>query len=716
MRAAALRGVTPGGHSFGWAPGPLDLPDSRLASPAVSRGTLPSSYDLRTYNKVSPVKDQDPYGTCWTFATFGSMESGLLPGSLWDLSEDNMALTSGFDYDPYNGGGNETMSAACLARGGPVSEADDPYGDHVATPNLAPRLRLLDMSYVCSDSADPKNDAADQAAIKNGLMSLGALYTNMNWATGAYTAATDAFYGGGSYYSQANEGHAVTIVGWDDTIPAINFANALYGTPPGPGAWLIKNSWGTGWGQQGYFWLSYYDYWAGRTAVFFQAGDVGSWTGIYQYDPLGWVNMLGYSSSTPTTAWGANDFTATSSDQVMAVGFYALLAGTSYEVYTASIHNGARTLCASGTAVAAGYHVVNLNPRLSVTAGQPFSVIVKLTTPGYDYPMPVECAETGYSSGATSSAGQSFMSPDGSTWADVGAPGRLPWPANVCIKAFSRPTTADTTPPTTTASGAPTGWVNSPVTLTFSATDGSGWGVLYTEAGVDGSAPHQCSSITVQGDGAHTISYCSVDKAGNVEAANTATVDIDTTAPSTTSTTSPGPTATGWNRTPVTVSLASSDTLSGVGQVRYSLAGVSTWTPYSAPFQVTAQGVSTYQYGAVDAVGNVEAPKTFSVQIDSQAPRTTAYAAKAKHRKSVALAYCVTDPSPGCGQATVTLKIFKGNKLKKSLVAGSCTTNVKASYRWRCSLPKGSYTIKVYATDAAGNVQAKVGKAKLKIT
>jgi C1A family cysteine protease len=712
-----LLSTAAGGHLLGLPPDPVLTPSAPGEPGPGDPVGLPAAFDLRTSNWVTSVKDQGAFGTCWTFATFGSTESWLLRNAayLYDFSEDNVALTSGFDYDPYNGGGTHTMSTAYLARRGPVLESDDPYGDGVTPAGLQARVRLRDMDIICNDTASTKSQDADIAAVKSWLYDTGAVYTTMLWSSANYQSATAAYYGGTSLYTPPNSGHAVTIVGWDDTYAASNFASA----PPGDGAWLVKNSWGTSWGEAGYFHLSYYDYWAERLAVGFVAGGVGDYTTTYQYDPLGRVNTYGYSSGpTPTVAWAANDFTAASSDPITMAGFYTPVAGTAYEIYTASTHSGTRTLRASGTATMAGYHTVPLGTSLSVSPGESFSVILKLTSPGYNWPQAMEFVLAGYSSAATSQAGQSFMSPDGTTWTDVGDPGNAT-PRNACIKAFARPSASDSTPPTTSVSGVPGGWSRTPVTATFNADDGAGWGVLFTQARVDSGAYSQCSSVQVTGEGTHTLYYCSSDKAGNMEGNKSATVKIDGTAPSASARISaPGsPSASGWyDCSPVTLNVTGADVAggSGLAELQYRVQGAASWTTYGGPVTVSP-GTTAFDYRAVDVAGNASLPGTISASVDTSAPWTTAFAAAGRTRRAVALKYQVNDASPGCGSATAVIKIYKKAKLTRTLKPVICGTNVKMTYRWRCSLAAGRYIIRVFATDAAGNPQSRVGSARLTV-
>jgi hypothetical protein len=234
----------------------------------------------------------------------------------------------------------------------------------------------------------------------------------------------------------------VTLVGWDDNFSSSNFETA----PPGDGAFLIQNSWGTTFGQSGYFWISYYDTVYATTSAsfaFVPPAPVTNFTRQYSYDPLGQIGTLGYSS---TTAWFANVFTAVGQENLKAVSFYVASNSSPYVVYvytgvTGDPTTGTLAQAFSGTASTAGYHTFSLPSTVAVASGTRFSVVVELTTPGYDYPIPTHYAIAGYSSTATASPGNSYYSSDGTSWTDATAGDST---RSVCVKAFTVTQTAQT--------------------------------------------------------------------------------------------------------------------------------------------------------------------------------------------------------------------------------------------------------------------------------
>jgi len=138
--AAQQQVVGPDGaiYYLGHIPSPLDRSHLKDAlDSGKPREGLPASYDLRDYGQVTSVKNQGSCGSCWAFATYGSLESCLLKnvGETWDLSENHLKNYHGFDIAPC-AGGNQNKSTAYLARwSGPVSEADDPYHDYDDRPS-----------------------------------------------------------------------------------------------------------------------------------------------------------------------------------------------------------------------------------------------------------------------------------------------------------------------------------------------------------------------------------------------------------------------------------------------------------------------------------------------------------------------------------------------------------------------------------------------------
>jgi len=402
------------------------VPAGRLAPQALT-----SSYDLRTLGKVTPVKNQGAYGTCWTFASYGSLESALLTAETRDFSENNMANLHRFD-NGYDDGGNYTMATAYLTRwSGPINESDDPYanGPGHSPSNLPPQKHVQEVLFLAA-----KTNALDNTALKQAVVNSGAIYVSMYSdfdTNNFYNAANHAFY----YNGASNTDHAVAIIGWNDDYPATNFLQ----TPAGNGAFIVKNSWGTNWGDSGYFYCSYYDtkMCSGSSASFNNGAATTNYNSIYQYDPFGKVQSLGYGS---TNAWAANIFTATNSDALHAVGFYTTDIDVDYEI-SVYVNLSQSTNPASGTLQAnqtgsisdCGYHTVALTTPVTLVSGQTFSVVTKLVNSSYTFPLAIEYAYPGYCSGATSSPGQSFSSSSGSSWADL-----TTWDttANACIKAY----------------------------------------------------------------------------------------------------------------------------------------------------------------------------------------------------------------------------------------------------------------------------------------
>jgi C1A family cysteine protease len=390
-------------------------------------GALPARYDLRTRGKVSLVKDQDPYGTCWAFASLGSLESCLLPGENWNFSEDNLVLNSGFDShgNAYDRGGNILMSTAYLVRwGGPVTESDDKYGDGNTPPGLSPRKHVQEVDWIPARGGPLDNDNVKRAVVQYGGVDVAIDWVGFASGSPTYNASTRSYYSLGGAYTN----HEVLVVGWDDNYPATNFALP----PPGNGAFIVKNSWGTSFGDYGYFYVSYYDTMFGRSDIMAAYDDgepIANYSGIYQYDPLGDVNSMGYSSP---TGWFANVFTAQATSSLSAVGFYTLAPGTSYEVH-AGASLGAIVLRTSGTLSYMGYHTVKLPKPVALTRGQPFVVAVKVTSPGIDNPIAVEYPVDGHTSAATAQAGQSYVSADGTGWVDLT---KIQDNGNVCLKAY----------------------------------------------------------------------------------------------------------------------------------------------------------------------------------------------------------------------------------------------------------------------------------------
>ncbi len=274
------------------------------------------------------------------------------------------------------------------------------------------------------------------------------------------------------------------------------------------------------------------------------------------------------------------------------------------------------------------------------------------------------------------------------------------YPGGVSESTKTATVSIDTRPPATT-DNAPSAWQRGPVTVTLSAgSDPSG--IAATTYSLDGGPQRSGTEVIVAGNGLHTITYQSLDNAGNLEAPHSCTVRIDTTPPLVNC-----PQAGKWfNTKKVTVHFLATDKLSGVASVQYRL-GNGPWITGSS-VHIAGNGSHAISYRATDNAGNTTTVASCAVGIERRAP--TLVRALASHGKAdgwVALRFRISAPKPSCGWAKVTEVVITdmtGQPVATLLRFPKLVrTNANVRYRRKWNLGRGSFRFTVYVKDIAGN-------------
>ena len=331
--------------------------------------TIPGKYDMRDYDLLTPVKNQEDEGNCWAFAAIATLESCILKatGEHYDFSEENMKnIASKFskygeiDNDA-NGGGNSYMSIGYLVSWlGPVMDTEDTYSANTLSPVLDAVTHIQNVLWI------KRTSYTDNDGIKEAILKYGAVATSINYNSNYMKDSTYSYY----YYSSTSTNHAVTIVGWDDDYSKSNFKTA----PEGDGAFIVRNSWGSSWGENGYFYVSYYDTSFASLnnpyAIYtFILNDTHRYEKIYQYETI--IAMAQYSRNMTVK----NVFTAESDELICAVSNYFYNNETHWEI---SINvNGELKHSQTGTSTF-GYYTTPLTEYVPVKQGDLFEVIYRI--------------------------------------------------------------------------------------------------------------------------------------------------------------------------------------------------------------------------------------------------------------------------------------------------------------------------------------------------
>jgi len=208
---------------------------------SVSMKDVPAEKNWRLYGAVTPVKDQAVCGSCWSFGSTGTVEGSLFlkTGRLVRLSQQHLMDCSwGFGNNACDGGEEFRSYEYMMKHGGVATEQS--YGQYLGADSFChPETATITAKisgYVNVTSGDL--DALKMAIAQQGPVAVGIDAAHLSFV----------FYSHGVYYEEKcgntpdDLDHAVLAVG--------------YGTQDGQPYWLVKNSWSTHWGNDGYVLMS----------------------------------------------------------------------------------------------------------------------------------------------------------------------------------------------------------------------------------------------------------------------------------------------------------------------------------------------------------------------------------------------------------------------------------------------------------------------------
>ncbi|MBO4902860.1 MAG: hypothetical protein J5518_08720 [Lachnospiraceae bacterium] len=409
---------------------------SSYAAKARLRSTvLPVSYDARDNGAVSSVKNQSGWGACWAFQAASAAESSLLMAGEGEKDLSELQLVE-FAYNgPRGGDGSGSSQPVISDRGDTADDYTTVYGKtkvQLGGNGLTAVLALnrwtgfgeeslhetmrydsaktsqremdeIPNEYAFADTVHLTNGyfipLTDREGVKRAIMEHGSLGIDIYMSRNYDSSYTDASLRTADSccmynYSDTTNNHAVSVVGWDDNYPRESFKDIPVNVsaiangeepvlPENDGAWLVKNSYGTGYGDDGYVWISYENKTfqdkgtTVRTVKVFEFEDADRYDHVYQYD-----------GAVGTKAYVVRHVAAryhTTSDQIEKLEAVGIALKSANVNYTVSVYmnpqktndptSGTLLLSQSGTTKYAGYYTVPLEQQICLVPGSDYTVV-----------------------------------------------------------------------------------------------------------------------------------------------------------------------------------------------------------------------------------------------------------------------------------------------------------------------------------------------------
>ena len=239
---------------------------------------IPNTFNLANEINIK-VEHQGNFGLCWDFASIKSLETYLALNNIgdYDLSEIHLDyIESDLMYGnrTIHQGGNFSNFKRYISESGVVLEKDAPYRDHTEEEysKFNDIKKVVEVTETVEFPTIYKSEDAEyteqeikefRELVKKHIMKNGGLYSVIatpDYGTKYLNTTTNAecYLGDNMDYLQSGrEFHAVTVVGWDDNYSKDNFNEGM--RPKNDGAYIILNSWGKGYGNEGYYYVSYED-------------------------------------------------------------------------------------------------------------------------------------------------------------------------------------------------------------------------------------------------------------------------------------------------------------------------------------------------------------------------------------------------------------------------------------------------------------------------
>ena len=392
-----------------------------------SASVTTSRYSALDDGLITPAKDQYGTNSCWAFSGISLVETSALKEGLGilDLSERHIeysmtrnAFTDGIKNDGLNrqldGGGNPYFSSSYFFRHeGPILESSMPFektNKKISKSALPTDKAVLDISEYTTryynigngcDSEQIKN--IKEKVIKYGSVGVSIFYND------AYLKNSKYYY----YNGTSATNHAVVVVGWDDSIATSNF----YNNPGTKGAWIVKNSWGPTYGDNGYFYVSYGDRRVCTNLSTFSGVTVNTYDNAYNASDT--LSNLSFTINGSIYASARFSKKTTEKEYLDKVSV-EVTTNSNYTVYLSTSNNlnnsGTWISLGSGTATESGVKTVKFSP-IEITGD--YTVIVKYSN-GY---FPSMCKTT-YSNQdmhyyMNITSGRNYYSIDKKKWEDM---------------------------------------------------------------------------------------------------------------------------------------------------------------------------------------------------------------------------------------------------------------------------------------------------------